>query len=161
MTLEIPLSRGLVALVDDSDYNRLSTAGKWYANPGGDTFYACRMSPRRGGKQLHIQMHTLVTGWSFVDHINGDGLDNRRSNLRPADKSTNGMNRGIGSNNTSGFKGVSLQGLKWKAQIRVNGRHVHLGMFDTPEEAARVYDQAAVRHFGEFARPNFPRETAR
>ena len=155
MTLEIPLTRGLVALVDDADYDAVVALGKWYAAPDKNTFYA-RRGYRRDGKVRHVQMHTLLTGWGFVDHVNGDGLDNRRSNLRPADDSKNAMNRAVSSANTSGFKGVSRNHLRWSAQIKLDGRQIHLGTFDTTQEAALAYDEAALRLFAEFARVNFP-----
>ena len=101
-----------------------------------------------------------------VDHINGDTTDNRFSNLREANQVKNGVNRGKPSNNTSGFKGVSWhkQGKGWAAQlgIRVDGARskIHLGLFDTPEEAARAYDEKALELHGEFAKLNFPKEDA-
>jgi len=156
---EIPLTRGLVALVDAADFDLVIAAGPWYAHPDRNTFYA-RTSYRRDGKKRLVSMHTLVTGWGFVDHINGDGLDNRRLNLRPADNSKNQMNRGVPSNNTSGFKGVSRNDLRWQAQISVAGRRIHLGMFATPLEAAHAYDEAALYYFAEFARPNFPQSVS-
>ena len=119
----------------------------------GLVFYAVRSLPG----QPKQGMHTFLTGWSRVDHINGNGLDNRRSNLRPASRSQNGANRGAPSNNTSGFKGVTRFRLKWMAKIQVHGRTIHLGLFATPQEAARAYDTAALEHFGEYARPNFPK----
>jgi len=101
-------------------------------------------------------MHRFITGWSYIDHIDGNGLDNRRQNLRPANESTNGANRAISSNNTSGFKGVVRSRTKWGAVITPSGRKVWLGTFLTPEDAARAYDAAAAVYFGEFARLNFP-----
>jgi len=157
MTREITLTRGLVALVDDADYDAVVAAGKWYVQPGPNTFYA-RRSYKRDGDRWSIQMHNFLTGWSFVDHIDGNGLDNRRSNLRPADDSQNQMNRGAPSNNTSGFKGVGRERLGWRARIHIGGRSIYLGYFDTPIDAARAYDEAALHHYAEFARTNFPQE---
>ena len=106
-----------------------------------------------------MQMHRLIMGFPpglQVDHINCDGLDNRRSNLRIVTQSQNNMNARLRKDNTSGFKGVYFYkpNQKWKAQIQV-GKNRHIGYFDTPEEAARAYDAEARKHFGEFARPNF------
>ena len=154
---EIPLSRGMVALVDDDDYDMLVSVGKWHATPGtSGTYYANRSITRPGGGQTTQGMHTLISGWPYVDHRNGDGLDNRRANLRQATDSQNQGNRRIGSNNTSGYKGVSRSGLKWRARIRLDGHQTHMGCYATPQEAARAYDTASIKHFGEFARPNFP-----
>ena len=155
---EISLTRGLVALVDDADYDVVVAAGKWHANPHRNTFYARRNIHLCDRRTTSVQMHNLVTGWSFVDHVNGDGLDNRRANLRPADHSKNAMNRAMAANNTSGFKGVSRRGSKWVAYVKVKGRQTHLGYFDTPQQAALAYDAAALESFGEFARPNFPKK---
>jgi hypothetical protein len=157
VSIEIPLTRGLVALVDDADFDLVVVAGKWCAKPDHHTFYA-RRTPQRDGKQRTVLMHTFITGWGFVDHRNGDGLDNRRSNLRPADNAKNQMNQAMRSNNTSGFKGVSRHRLKWRAEITLGGTRIGLGSFATPQEAARAYDAAAVELFGEYARPNFPQE---
>ena len=157
MTLEIPLSRGLVSLVDAADFDLIVAAGKWYAAPSRNTFYA-RHSYWRDGKVRHVQMHTLITGWSFVDHRNGDGLDNRRQNLRPANDSKNQMNARMRSDNPSGFKGVCADRHRWMARIQLDGRRTYLGYFATPQEAARAYDEAALSLFGEFARFNFPQE---
>jgi hypothetical protein len=100
-----------------------------------------------------------------IDHVNGDGLDNRRENLRVATHAQNASNRGVRVNNTSGFKGVhanhSGRGKQWFAYITTNYKRQHLGMFGTAEEAARAYDAAAVRLHGEFARLNFPSDHAK
>lgn len=88
-----------------------------------------------------------------VDHINGNGLDNRRGNLRLATGSQNQANRPTTKNNTSGYKGVSWhkKSKKWSARIRVHGKRISLGHYHTPEEAHKVYCAAADKYFGEFA----------
>src|SRR5690606_15143094 len=101
-------------------------------------------------------MHTLLTDWSMVEHRNGNGLDIRRSKLRPATKWHNGGNRMIEANNKSGIKDVEQSKGRWRAQIKVVGSKIHLGYFDLAEEAARAYDMAAIEAFGEFATLNFP-----
>lgn len=159
---EIQLSRGMHALVDVDDYDRVVDMGSWCADPAKRTFYARKNLYTPGTQKLTpLLMHTFITGWPYVDHINGDGLDNRRSNLRPATALQNMANKRRYRNNTSGFKGVTRNsgtGRPWQASIRANNRRYHLGYHDTPEQAARAYDAAALRLFGEFARPNFPRE---
>lgn len=90
----------------------------------------------------------------LIDHINGDGTDNRWANLRKGTKSGNAGNSRKQSNNTSGLKGVSLikASGKWRAQISRNGEKKNLGHFDTPEAASDAYRRAAIQHFGAFAR---------
>lgn len=151
MTREIPLSRGLVALVDDADYEMLIGLGSWHAKPGGKTLYA-RLN--RGRK---LYMHKVLTGWPITDHINRNGLDNRRANLRPATASQNQANR-VAPVSNCGYKGVNLEPSgKWRARLVVRGQVINLGCtFDTALDAAQAYDAAAIEHFGEFARPNLP-----
>lgn len=92
-----------------------------------------------------------------IDHKNGIKTDNRPENLRPATRTQNGQNRKIQQNN-SGYKGVHRRktGHKFSAAIRVNKILISLGNFDCPIKAAEAYDAAALKHFGEFARINFP-----
>jgi len=158
VTREIPLTQGFVALVDDEDYERVMAAGKWQASVDDQRVYARH---KVGGRQ--VRLHAFLTGWPLTDHINGDGLDNRRSNLREATSAQNACNRRLSSYNTSGFKGVSWKadGDRWVARIKVHGTATHLGSFSTPQEAARAYDAAAIEMHGEFARLNFPIEVAR
>jgi hypothetical protein len=110
-----------------------------------------------------VSMHRLILGippGACVDHKDGDGLNNRRINLRAATYSQNGINRGRPRNNTSGFKGVTRHSRTskfWKAGIEINRKTVYLGRFQTAEEAARAYDSKAYEVFGEFAVLNFAR----
>lgn len=157
MTKIIPLTRGYEAIVDDEDFEIVG-CHKWHAMVRPHTVYAVRMVRGPRGRRTQL-MHSALTGWPMVDHRDGNGLNNTRGNLRSATESQNQANRRIGGGrNKSGFKGVSWHKRfhYWQAQIRVNGRHFHLGTFADPEEAAREYDAAAVVHFGEFARINFP-----
>ena len=95
-----------------------------------------------------------------VDHINGNPLDNRKSNLRICTNAENQRNRGVNKNNTSGYKGVcwAKQNKKWKARIKHNGKLIHLGYYKDKEEAARAYDKKAKELHGEYAYLNFPDE---
>ncbi len=95
-----------------------------------------------------------------VDHKDGNGLDCRRHNVRPATKQQNQANRGPRANNASGFKGVSWfpRQRRWYARIGVDGRNLYLGVYESAAAAARAYDAAARTHFGEFAKLNFPED---
>ncbi len=153
--ITIPLTQGKVALIDDEDAH-LADLG-WYAHRGArGGWYALRHEGRRV-----VRLHEAVLGQSGVDHRNGDGLNCRRGNLRPATAAQNAKNRARGRNNTSGFKGVSRATDRdrpnpWHARVMVDRRSVSLGYHATPEEAARAYDAAATKLHGEFARLNFP-----
>lgn len=154
MAREIPLSSGRVAIVDDEDYGWLS-AFNWHW--GGVTAPYARRRPTNaeGGGKKTILMHRavlIVPDGRFVDHINGDKLDNRRANLRLCSSAENLRNRGAPSNNTSGFKGVSFDRARgtWKAQIDVHGVK-KARRARTPEAAARAYNELAKRFHGEFA----------
>lgn len=165
-TVSIPLNQGKFALIDEADAD-LILGRQWFVQrvaQSDSLFYAYTGSAKDGTR---ISMHRLITGAEpgvLVDHRNGDGLDNRRHNLRTCTHTQNMQNRKMHSNNRSGFKGVYQHRGKgsnrWYAQLRVDGRRIHIGAFPTPEDAARAYDEAALRHHGEFARLNFPEEAA-
>lgn len=165
MNAEVPLSRGLVAIVDDEDAAAVLAAGKWSAtrSPSNRTWYAVR--PLRGddGVRRLVKLHTYLTGWPLVDHRNGDGLDNRRANLRPATHAENSRNVARRADNTSGHKGVSWapHTNRWRALIVVDGRRTHLGYYPDPVDAARAYDAAAIEQHGDYAALNFPRKDYR
>lgn len=160
--VRVPLSRGYTALVDAADYDRVTAAGPWHAHPGQRTTYAQHNVRRAEGGWTSESMHAFLTDFPLVDHVNGNGLDNRRANLRPATSGGNAANRPVRRDSRSGFKGVFPNpiGRPWRAQICVNGHKRHLGLYDTAEDAARAYDAAASEAWGEFARLNFPKEIA-
>ena len=159
-TRYIALTKGKFAIVDAADYEWLSQR-KWSASPGGKTWYARCSGHKPDGKWTTVAMHRLILGVESgvrVYHKNGNGLDNRRDNLRIATQQQNQFNRGLQITNTSGYKGVSWDKArgKWRVSFVVDKRLQFGGYFDNPEEAARAYDEAARKHYGEFARLNFP-----
>lgn len=154
---EIPLTQGQVAVVDLSDFEAMSQY-KWQARKSkhSHVWYAIR-SVGSKPNQKTLQMHRIImdlpsTNGLFVDHINGDGLDNRRINLRVATHSQNHMNERLRKDNTSGFKGVSKQGNLWQVNMASNGRMVYVGLYKSLEEACEARRLAEIEMYGEFAR---------
>jgi hypothetical protein len=157
----ISLTQGQSAIVDDVDFDELSRF-KWYAHKDttSHTFYACSDNAE-GRFKMHRQIMHAPDGLE-VDHIDGNGLNNVRSNLRLATHAQNKWNIGIRAHNKSGYTGVCFhkQAGRWWATINVNGRQISLGLFDEIEDAARARDAAALKYHGEFARLNFPKVAA-
>jgi hypothetical protein len=152
------LNRGF-ALVDADRFEELN-AFVWSVS-GRDGKHVARGGD--GGKT--VWLHHVVLGVPsrvHVDHKDGNGFDNRKSNLRVADNSLNHANIGkMKKTTTSKYKGAHFRKdrNRWSAEIKVKGQNYKLGCYATEREAALAYDAAAVKHFGEFARPNFPMET--
>jgi len=153
----IPLSQGKYAIVDTDDYVWLSKY-RWYAARGGNTYYATRGQWSKTQKRrLTITMHRIiieVPEGMFVDHINHNGLDNRKANLRLATPVDNARYARYPKINTSSkYRGVwyNKQNRKWRATIVVNRKRKQIGYFKHEIDAARAYDQAAKKYFRDFA----------
>jgi hypothetical protein len=155
VTREIPLTQDYVALVDAEDYEYLSQ-WKWRAKIEKNTVYAARDAYTANGKRSHIRMHRLIMSapkGMEVDHRDGDGLNNRRNNLRVCTKAQNLTNQRPQKGTSSRFKGVyrNKRDRQWQAYIKVNGKRKHLGCFASEVEAAKAYNNAAIQFHGEFA----------
>lgn len=154
--MEIELANGNIAKVDAEDYERVS-AIHWHIDDAG---YVRTNIWSDGKKSSAPRMHRFVLqeidSKTHIDHINGDKLDNRKSNLRACSGSSNAMNRGKQNNNSSGYKGVIFDKSrdKWRAEICFEGNRKYLGRFNTVEEAAIAYNDAALIYHGEFANIN-------
>ena len=144
----IKLTQNKIALVDDEDY-KLVSERKWFFEHG----YA-----RSDYKRKRLYMHRFILGIEgkeVIDHKNGDGLDNRRDNLRVCTRSQNRRNSKPNKNTSSVYKGVFKSRNKWNASITVKYKIIRLGTFKSEIEAAVAYDKAAINFFGEFAYKNF------
>lgn len=150
---EIPLSRGAVATIDDEDYEAIS-AYHWHLHSAG---YAHAWETRAKKVFMHRLIANAEKG-QYVDHVDGNRLNNRRSNLRIATASQNAANsrKRCMSTARSRYKGVVFdkQKSRWMASIRLNYRKIFIGYYDTEEEAAVSYNQKAKELFGEYARLN-------
>ena len=158
MAKEIQLSQGKVAIVDDEDFEYLNQ-WKWHVIKSDNIFYAKRNIKRYTGKQTQISMHRLIMNpdkYMKIDHIDRDGLNNQKNNLRICTNSQNCMNRILHSNNKSGFKGVYFckQHNKFRARVCINKINKHIGLYIDAKDAARAYNAAAIKYHGEFANLN-------
>ena len=156
----IPLQRGRVALVDDDDYDR-AIQHTWTLLEHGNTRYAGSYLAGKYKPRTYLHRFILAVPVGMqVDHIDRDGLNCQKANLRPADHHSNGRNSVQPQTATgSGYRGVYKHHYseRWLAKIRDDtGKRVYLGTFETPEQAAVAYDEAALRYHGEFAILNFP-----
>jgi hypothetical protein len=147
----VPLPDGTEATIDAEDAELVGQYN-WCLSGG----YVNTHLPLGNGKRRTLHLHRLVMGdpeGKFIDHRNGNPLENRKAFLRVATDSQNQYNRGIPSHNTSGHKGVSWHKPKekWLARIRHEGKRIHLGYFTDIEEAAQAYKEAAVKYHKEFA----------
>ncbi len=152
---EIKLTKGLVAIVDDEDYDDVSQYN-WTADEHENIFYASRWT-QKDNVRTKIYLHRyLLPNVEKVDHKDGNGLNNRRNNLRKSSSAQNLRNTRAHKDSISKFKGVTWDKArkKWKAQIFVNGKQLYLGRFETEAYAAAVYDHYATLHFAEFAKTN-------
>lgn len=148
----IKLNTGQIAIVDDEDFEWLNKC-KWYF---GSHKYAGR---GKYLKRMHVDImkkHNLYKNGLEVDHINRNGLDNRKCNLRMCTNAQNSANSAIRKHNTSGYKGVSWSkwNKKWGCSIGFNYKHLHIGYFRDKIEAALAYNKKAKELFGEFAYQN-------
>lgn len=142
---KIPLTQGKYALVDDEDYEYLSQ-WKWQYHPKG---YATR----RGSIKMHRIINQTPIGM-VTDHINGDGLDNRKLNLRSCTQAQNTMNRRLGRNSKSGYKGVVWRekSKDFVVYINANGKRIWLKTYHALEDAVKAREEAEIKYHGEFAR---------
>ena len=148
---EIPLTRGLVALVDDEDAEWL---GQWKWHAGSPTDGACYAKRRCPLLKQPIFMHRVIMApppGMLIDHIDGDGLNNQRANLRLATSGENARNQRRRKPNVAGYKGVYAHGRGYRATIRVDGKVHRLGVYISAESAYVAYCAAARRLHGEFA----------
>jgi len=160
----IRLSQGLYAKVDPEDFYELIKY-KWCACKSSRTYYASRIEITKKQRKC-VSMHRFVMSEALkgygiemqIDHINGDGLDNRKANLRLATAAQNSRNRRQRRGKSSKYKGVSFIKPKGKfvAEITCNGKRMSLGHFESEVEAAKAYDETAKKYHKEFACLNFP-----
>jgi hypothetical protein len=157
---KIPLTKGKFAIVDEQDFDRFSE-DKWHAHKSSLTFYAARTVKKNCKNRLAF-MHRYIMNCpagSFIDHINHNGLDNRRTNLREVSKEQNSWNqRKRKGQFASQYKGVCYGKRcgKWSANIGYKRKQIFIGWFEDEVSAAKAYDEKAKELFGQYACLNFP-----
>ena len=153
--MEVPLTQGKVACIDPQDWP-LIEPHRWYAaKTSGGRWYAHATPPDGSPTRAKLRMHTLILGTAWVDHCDGDGLNNARDNLRPCTNAENQQNTDA-RGGSSRFKGVSLYKRhgRWRVMFNWRGRTHFVSYFDDEVEAARAYNAAVLPLAGEFARLN-------
>ena len=152
----IPLTQGLIAKIDDEDYYYINQ-WKWCAVKDGNTYYALRTTSKGETFRMHIE----ICNSNGIDHIDGDGLNNQKLNLRKANKSQNGANQKKNRVSSSIFKGVTFykRTNKYMSRIGFNNKSITLGYYTDELTAAAIYDLAAIKYFGDFAQTNFPKKS--
>lgn len=148
----VPLTRGLFSVIDASDADRVGNVN-WRANATKNTSYAVREVSLPNGGRASVFLHRLITNAEsgmVVDHIDGNGLNNKSSNLRVVTHRENIHNTAPPRNNTSGVKGVSFdkQRNKWFAKIMIRGKQIALGRYDKKEDAIAAYNTAFEKYNG-------------
>ncbi|MCE9567426.1 MAG: HNH endonuclease [Planctomycetes bacterium] len=153
-TKAIPLNKGHIALVDADDYDCLSQ-WKWHISAKGYARRTVIIDGKSRGISMHRQIMNTPDGM-FTDHIDGDKLNNRRSNLRICTPEQNGFNLGPRRGTRSQYKGVTWhkRSGKWQARVKFENQILHLGLFENEIDAAAAYNECALRCFGDFARLN-------
>ena len=158
----IKLNNGMITIVDPENLEELMEF-KWGIIKNGSYIYASRGTRKKSEKYKKILMHRFLMNAKedeLVDHINGNTLDNRKCNLRIANKSTNLRNSKLRSDSNCNYKGVSRRiskcgTVRYNARIQIDSKtRIYLGWFKTEIEAAIVYNNAAIKYFGEFAKLN-------
>ena len=158
MAKEIILTQGKVAIVDNEDYDYLNQF-KWYASNKNGKFYVQKKITVSKNKTTCISMHRFImkpNKGMVIDHLDGNPLNNKKNNLRICTHAENMRNSKIRINNKSGYKGVSYQenSNNYRASIRFNNIKINIGDFIDPIDAARAYNEAALKYHGEFANLN-------
>lgn len=155
---EIQLTQGKFALVDDEDYDYLISL-KWSTRNHSGNSYACYSYVSKG-KRNSFPMHRLIMGvinkTVIIDHIDHNGLNNQKSNLRICSRQQNSCNRSLTKNSFSKYKGVTFRRNRWHSRICINRKNIPLGYFKNEIDAAKSYDKGAKKYHGEFANLNFP-----
>jgi hypothetical protein len=145
----IPLSQGKFALVDDEDFDNLNQF-LWYASNEHRSWYSARTYINENRHRITLRMHCEIVKEKGWDHIDRDGLNNQRNNLRKASFSDQSVNRKIVPG-ISGYRGVHPRDGKWRARVCKHGKYTCLGTFETAEQAALAYNEGAKELHGSFA----------
>ena len=148
-----------VVLVDDEDFDELNKF-KWHVSKNWNTFYASR-NVNNNGIMTKVHLHRQIMNKHLqkgliIDHINHNGLDNRKCNLRIVTVQQNNQNSTSRKNSTSKYLGVYFykKRLKWVAKISIKNKTIYIGIYANEEDAAQAYNKAALKHFGEYANLN-------